>query len=53
MNSLHLDLCPNGLTRELGTSARLSFPVTSVETKSPPGNSVHSSWFTVHSKPNK
>ena len=52
-NSLHLDLYPNGLTRKLGTSARLSFPATSVETKSPPGNSVHSSWFTVHSKPNK
>lgn len=51
MNSLHLNLYPNGLTRKLGTSARLSFPATSVETKSPPENSVHSFWFTVHSEP--
>ena len=47
MNSLHLNLCPNGLTRKLGTSARLSFPITSVETKSPPGK--FGSWFVVHS----
>ena len=52
MNSLHLDLFPNGLTRKLGTSARLSSPATSVETKSPPGNSVNSSWFTPHREPN-